>query len=214
MSAAGGRVHGFPVGPFQSNTYVVSEGGEALVVDPGEEPLRAAEYVRRQGLRVTALVLTHGHIDHLGAAAALETLWNVDTYLHPADRFLVDRLPETCALYGLPPVPRPARLRDLKGGDRFAAGALTLAVAETPGHSPGHVVLRAPGWVIVGDLVFAGSVGRIDLPGGDGAALLESIEREILTLPDDTVLYPGHGPATTVGAEREGNPFLRPGALG
>ncbi len=207
------HVHGFPVGPFQSNTWIASEGGSALVVDPGDEAAKAAAYVEKQGLKVEAILLTHAHLDHVGAVAELEELWNVDTYLHPDDRYLIDGLDEACERYGLPPMRRPQRLRDLAGGDVFRAGSLELTAVETPGHSPGHVVFAGPGFVIVGDLIFAGSVGRTDLPGGSTATLLRSIETRILTLPDETALYPGHGPDTTVGEERRSNPFLSPGAL-
>lgn len=206
------HVHGFPVGPFQSNTWIVSEGGRALVVDPGDEPGRAASYVEEHGLKVESILLTHAHLDHVGGVAELEEAWDVDTYLHPADRYLVDSLDEACARYGLAPMRRPQRLRELKGGDIFRAGTLELAAIETPGHSPGHVVFAGPGFVIVGDLIFAGSVGRTDLPGGDTTTLLRSIETRILSLPDETALYPGHGPDTTVGEERRSNPFLAPGA--
>jgi glyoxylase-like metal-dependent hydrolase (beta-lactamase superfamily II) len=207
------RVHGFAVGPFQSMTYVVSGDGRALVVDPGDDPDRATAHVARAGLKVEAILLTHGHLDHLGAAAGLERAWGVDTYLHPADRYWVERLGQACESFGLEPYEAPERLKDLRGGDVFRAGAVELRVAETPGHSPGGVTLVGPGFALTGDLIFAGSVGRVDLPGGDGGALLASIRREILTLPGDTVLYPGHGPATTVDHERRENPYLKPGAM-
>ncbi|HVP39762.1 MAG TPA: MBL fold metallo-hydrolase [Candidatus Saccharimonadales bacterium] len=208
-----GRVHALVVGPFESNTYVVSDGGQALVVDPGAEAGRTRAWVDAHRLKVQAIVLTHGHLDHVGAVAELERAWDVDSYLHPADRFLLDLLPETCARYGIePPYERPARVRELRSGAVFRAGAAGLTVAETPGHSPGGVVLVGPGFALTGDLIFAGSVGRTDLPGSDPRQLLDSIERAVLVLPGTTVLYPGHGPATTVDSERRGNPFLAPGA--
>ena len=207
------HVHGFTVGPFQSNTWIVSQAGRAFVLDPGEEPGRAAAYVREQGLQVESILLTHGHIDHVGAVAALEREWNVDSYLHPRDQFLIDALPQTCAMYGLPPLEPPGRLCDIRAGDVFSLGSLELRALETPGHSPGHVVFLGPGFVIAGDLIFAGSVGRTDLPGGSTPALLQSIEESIMTLPDETVIYSGHGAATTVGEERIHNPFLRPGSM-
>jgi hydroxyacylglutathione hydrolase len=208
------RVHGLAVGPFQSMTYVVSEGGRALVVDPGEEPGRVREYLEREGLAVEAILLTHGHLDHIGAVAELERAFGVDSHAHPGDRVIVDHLAESCARFGLDPYEPPARLRDLAAGQVFRAGAAELRVAWTPGHSPGSVVFVGDGFALTGDLIFSGSVGRTDLPGGDTRALLDSIAREILTLPGDTVLYPGHGPATTVDQERRDNPFLVPGALG
>ncbi|MBI5835713.1 MAG: MBL fold metallo-hydrolase [Candidatus Eisenbacteria bacterium] len=209
----GPGVQCFPVGPFQSNTYIVSGGGRALVVDPGDEPRRIQEAVAAQGLAVEAILLTHGHLDHVGAVAELERAFGVDTHLHPADRVFIERLAETCERYGLEPYEPPGRLRDLVQGQRFTAGTLELRAAETPGHSPGGVVFVGPGFALVGDLVFAGSVGRHDLPGGDARALARSIRREILSLPGPTVLHPGHGPATTVDAERADNPYLAPGAL-
>jgi len=212
MTGAPGVV-GLPVGPFQSNAYLVFDAGRALVVDPGEEPDRIAREIRSRGLVVDAILLTHGHLDHLGAVAALERAWDVDSYLHPADRPLVDSLAPACARFGLPPYEAPARLKDLRAGQVFRAGGLELRVAATPGHSPGGVVLVGPGFALTGDLLFAGSVGRTDLPGGDTRQLLESIRREVLSLPGDTVLHPGHGPATTVDRERGSNPFLVPGAL-
>lgn len=207
------HVHGFAVGPFQSNTWIVSQAGHAYVLDPGDEPGRALAYVAEKKLQVESILLTHGHIDHVGAVAALEREWNVDTYMHPRDQFLIDALPDTCAMYGLPPLEPPARLKDLRGEDTFSLGPLVLRAVETPGHTPGHVIFRGPGFVIAGDLIFAGSVGRTDLPGGSTPQLLQSIEDSVLTLPDETVLYSGHGGATTVGEERIHNPFLQPGAI-
>ena len=207
------HVHGFAVGPFQSNTWIVSQGGRAFVIDPGEEPGRALAYVAEKGLIVESILLTHGHIDHVGAVAALEREWNVDSFLNPRDQYLIDALAETCAMYNLPRVEPPARLQDLRQGDVFSLGSLELCAVETPGHTPGHVIFKGPGFVIAGDLVFAGSVGRTDLPGGSTPLLLRSIEDSILTLPDETVLYSGHGGATTVGEERIHNPFLQPGAI-
>jgi hydroxyacylglutathione hydrolase len=207
------HVHGFAVGPFQSMTYVVSEGGRALLVDPGEDARRTIAHVEKQGLAVEAILLTHGHLDHVGAVAELERTFGVDTHMHPGDGFLLEHLAETCRRYGLEPYERPARVRDMRAGEVFRAGALELRVAETPGHSPGGVVLVGPGFALTGDLIFAGSVGRTDLPGSEPRALLESIRREVLSLPGDTVLYPGHGPATTVDEERRSNPFLSQGAM-
>ncbi len=208
------RIVGHPVGPFQSNTWIVSVGERALVIDPGDEAARTRAVVESSGLRVEGIVLTHAHLDHVGGVAELEAAWDVDSWLHPLDFFLLDRLAESCAMYGLPAMSRPARVRPLEAPSQLSLGSLELEVRFAPGHSPGHIIVVGQGFAVVGDVIFAGSVGRTDLPGGDAPTLMRSIEEQVLSLPDDTVLYSGHGPATTVGEERRSNPFLQPGGLG
>ena len=129
-------------------------------------------------------------------------------YLHPADRPLYDAVPDQAAWFGLSADPLPSPDRAFAAGDQLRVGTLTFEVRHAPGHSPGHVVLVGEGVVFGGDVLFQGSIGRSDLPGGDADTLLESIERELLVLPDSTIVYAGHGPATTIGAERRTNPFL------
>jgi glyoxylase-like metal-dependent hydrolase (beta-lactamase superfamily II) len=207
------RVIGLTVGPIEENTYVAADpaSGTCVVVDPGAEPERILAAVREAGgsqARVVAIVLTHAHLDHVGAVAELRERTRARVWLHPDDAPLYRAAPEEARAFGwsFPTPPEPdAPLAD---GGELAVGGVTLRVRHAPGHSPGHVVLVGVGAAFVGDCIFAGSIGRTDLPGGDGRALLRSIERTILSLPDETVLYPGHGPATTVGRERATNPFL------
>lgn len=207
------RIIGLTVGPIEENCYVAADpaSGACVVVDPGAEPDRILGAVREAAgaqTRVGAIVLTHAHFDHVGAVAELRARTGARVWLHADDAPLYRAAADQARAFGwsFPAPPEPdERLTD---GGRLAVGGLAFRVRHAPGHSPGHVVLVGAGTAFVGDCVFAGSIGRTDLPGGDGRTLLRSIARAILSLPDETVLYPGHGPATTVGRERATNPFL------
>lgn len=207
------RVLGLTVGPMQENAYVAADeaSGACAVIDPGAEADRLLGAVRRAGgpdARVVAILLTHAHLDHVGAVAELRAATGAPVHLHPADLPLYRAAPEQARAYGwsFPAPPEPDHA--LSDGAEIRVGGALLRVRHAPGHAPGHVVLVGPGLAFVGDCVFAGSIGRTDLPGGDGPTLLRSITRTILSLPEETVLYPGHGPATTVARERASNPFL------
>jgi glyoxylase-like metal-dependent hydrolase (beta-lactamase superfamily II) len=201
------------VGPFQSNCYVVrpGEGGVAVIVDPGAESERNLAHLAERHDDVAAILLTHAHLDHVGAVAAVARATGAPIHLHPDDRFLYDAVEETGRLYGVeverPPEPDVA----LTHGMKLEFGDLRWTVRHSPGHSPGGVVFVGDGIALVGDSVFAGSIGRTDLPGGDTQALLAAIRREILTLPPETILLPGHMGATTVEREAATNPFFVPG---
>ena len=200
----------FEMTPFITNCFVVRDGNEALVVDPGEgtDELRDA----LAGHDVVGLVNTHGHCDHCGGNASVSEWTSLSPQIHPDDLPLLRAIAEQGGYFGIPvrSSPEPGRL--LRHGDWVRVGGLALEVRHAPGHSPGHIVLVAHDaedpFVIAGDVLFAGSIGRTDLPGGDYERILESIARELLSLPDNMVVYPGHGPSTTIGAERRGNPFL------
>lgn len=216
-AGAGCEVETLTLGPFQSNCYIVrpSGGGASVVIDPGDEPERI---LARLGDRTpAAILLTHAHLDHIGAVAALVRETGAPVYLHEGDRFLYDAAAEHARAFGLQVEPPPAPDAELKEGDDVSFGPLEFEVRHAPGHSPGHVVLvgggAAKGIAFVGDCVFAGSIGRTDLPGGDMQTLLTAIRRRILTLPDATVLYPGHMGPTTVSKERQTNPFLVQGGF-
>jgi len=200
------RIHTCQATPFFVNCYVVTDGGEALVIDPGEvtpDILHAID-----GFRVPTIVNTHGHCDHCGGNAALLKQTGAELVLHSADLPLLRSMEAQAEMFGVSVEPSPDPDRFLREGDTVTVGGVTLKVLHTPGHSPGHIVLVGDGIAFVGDVLFAGSVGRTDLPGGDTHQLLESIGRKLLTLPDATTVYPGHGPATTIGQERRTNPFL------
>jgi glyoxylase-like metal-dependent hydrolase (beta-lactamase superfamily II) len=183
--------------------------GEAVLVDPGEEAGLFLARLRTERLRLTAVWLTHAHLDHVLGVAAVKEQSGVPVWLHPLDRPLYDHVPaQARALMGTDPAPPPAPDRELVPGDPVTVGGHAFDVRHVPGHSPGSVAFVGHGVAIVGDALFAGSVGRTDLPGGDGATLIESIRRELLSLPDETVVYCGHGPETTIGRERATNPFL------
>jgi glyoxylase-like metal-dependent hydrolase (beta-lactamase superfamily II) len=204
------RVIQVPNGAFLENTWIVVDesAGECAVIDPGEEAGLILHKVRDTGTRVTAIWLTHAHVDHVLGVGRVREETGAPVFLHEADRRLYDAVPQQAAAFGVAAVAQPAPDRAWAHGDVARVGSLEFAVRHVPGHSPGHVALVGHGVVFGGDVLFAGSIGRPDLPGGDLATLLDSIRRELLSLPDDTIVHSGHGPDTTIGAERRSNPFL------
>lgn len=207
-------IHTRPVGAFQMNCYLVADEAtrEGVVIDPGDEIPLLLDLIRREGLKIQAILLTHGHVDHVMHAQDLKAALGIPLCAHPADQDLLQAAPQQALMFGLTPGPVPVVDQELQEGVAFQAGPLTFRVLHVPGHSPGGVALVIGDCAFVGDTLFAGSVGRTDLPGGDFRQLARSIRGKLYTLPEQTVLYPGHGPATTVGEERRSNPFVR--ALG
>jgi glyoxylase-like metal-dependent hydrolase (beta-lactamase superfamily II) len=220
-------VAGFPAGSFAANCYLVAPGPgeECLIIDPGEDAEPGiAEVVERYRLRPAAVLLTHGHIDHIWSVAPVCGARNIPAYIHPSDRALLSD-----PARGLPMQPgqqllrgisftEPDDVRELADGMTLRLAGVELMAEHAPGHTPGSVTFRrpaaadpgsqSPGTLFSGDLLFAGSIGRTDLPGGDYPTILASLARVCLPLPDETVVLAGHGPQTTIGAERAGNPFL------
>lgn len=220
MSVQQIQLRGLTVGPMQSNCYLLRlsaaqapEAGRAVVIDPGHDDPRIGRTLEEWGSDVAAIVLTHAHVDHVAGVPALHERTGAPVYMHPDDRELYHRAPDQAAEFGLrvPPLPEPGH--ELGDGGKLQLAGIEFEVRHTPGHSPGGVTLCTDGAAFVGDCVFSGSIGRTDLPGGDGETLLRSIREQILTLPADTALYPGHGPKTTVEKEKSSNPFLT-GAFG
>jgi glyoxylase-like metal-dependent hydrolase (beta-lactamase superfamily II) len=200
-----------PNGVFAENCYLVvdDEARQCVIVDPGEEAGLILHKIAETGATPVGIWLTHAHLDHVLGVGRLVAETGVPVWLHPADRPLYDAVPEQAKWFGLgasPPLPVPDRA--MVHGEHLSVGTLRFGIRHAPGHSPGSVCLIGHGVVFTGDVLFAGSVGRTDLPGGDGETLIASIERELLPLPDDTILYSGHGPESTIGRERRTNPFL------
>ena len=196
------------VGPLQENCYLLSDAGQAVLVDPGDEAGRLLGALGALELR--AVWLTHAHFDHVGALADVLDRFPVPVYLHPDDWELLENAAASAAYFGLTLRQPEVESLPLVHAQVLNVGGLEATCLHTPGHAPGHTAFHVPaaGFVLAGDALFQGSVGRTDLPGGSHEQLLGSIRRELLTLPDETVVYPGHGPATTVGVERRTNPFL------
>lgn len=200
-----------PNGVFAENCYIIvdEQARECAVVDPGEEAGLILHKVEETGAQPVAIWLTHAHLDHVLGVARVAADTGAPIWLHPDDRPLYDAVPEQAAWFGLaPPGTLPAPHKEMASGQQLRVGNLSFAVRHTPGHSPGSVCLLGPGVALTGDVLFAGSIGRTDLPGGDFETLIASIERELLPLSDDTIVYSGHGPETTIGRERASNPFL------
>ena len=200
------------VGPFQSNCYVLgpTDRGRGVLVDPGDEADRILGVLGGSEAQLAAILLTHAHLDHVGAVAAVRRATGAPIYLHPADLPLYERAAEQGAQFGLAIEPPPAPDHELREDMPLVFDDLKLDVLHTPGHSPGGVTLVGDGETFVGDCVFAGSIGRTDLPGGDYDTLIDAIATKILSLPGETTLLPGHGPPTSVAIEASTNPFLAP----
>jgi len=204
------KVVSIPNGRFVQNCYLVIDeaGAECAIIDPGEEAGLIAHKVAAADVKPVAIWLTHAHIDHVLGVPRLKADSGAPVYLHRGDRMLYDHVAEQATAFGMRAAPLPAPDRALAHGDLLRVGTLQFRVRHAPGHSPGSVVFEGQGVAFAGDVLFQGSIGRTDLPGGDFETLIRSIERELLTLPDSTIVYCGHGPETTVGRERGANPFL------
>lgn len=206
-------VETFRLGPLDNNTYLVIDepSRQAAIVDPTWESDGILQILRERDLALVWILNTHGHYDHIVQNAHFKRATGAPLVIHAADVPLLASMRQQAAWMGMEhgeDSPPPDRL--IAEGDVIAIGESALRVLDTPGHSPGSVTFVWEGFAIVGDVLFAGSVGRTDLPGGDGPVLLESIRSRLLTLPDTTRVLPGHGPPTTIGAERRSNPFLAP----
>ena len=218
-------VAGFPAGAWQTNCYVVAPaaGEQCVIVDPGQDATSGVEEaLREHRLAPVAVLLTHGHIDHIWSVVPVCGAHGIPAYVHPADR---DLLSDPAKGFGLPvghelfpgvAFSEPDDVREIGDGGVVALAGLEITVDLAPGHTPGSIVFRLPGddrpVLLSGDLLFAGSIGRTDLPGGDTAEIMRSLARVCLPLPDETVVLAGHGPSTTIGRERASNPYLRQAA--
>ena len=217
-------VAGFPAGSFATNCYVVAPaaGAECVIVDPGQDATAGVEEtIAQHRLKPVAVMLTHGHIDHVWSVLPVCGAHDVPAYIHPDDRDLLSDpakgFPPQIAepLLGGLRFGEPDDVEELSDGATITLAGLSFTVEHAPGHTPGSVVFRlpaeqdAPETMLAGDLLFAGSIGRSDLPGGDHPMMLDSLARVCLPLPDATAVLPGHGPETTIGRERASNPFLR-----
>ncbi|MDP7034743.1 MAG: MBL fold metallo-hydrolase [Planctomycetota bacterium] len=200
------------VGPFLENTYIVAcrKTGQAILIDPGDEPERIITAIDEKGFQPIRITNTHAHLDHIGAVAAIQKHYNIPFALHPADRPLIDIASQSAMMFGLP-APEPFEIdEDLDPDIPVQVGEITFQVLFVPGHAPGHVAFFSEKHQIVfsGDCLFAGSIGRTDLPYCDHDTLMKSIRDVLLPLGNDVTVYPGHEANTTIGRERATNPFL------
>ncbi|MER0000510.1 MBL fold metallo-hydrolase [Corynebacterium sp. KPL4015] len=203
-------VQGFTVGPFRTNTYIVAEGKRAFIVDPGMDSMSR---VLAHDYDYEAIVLTHGHIDHTREAGDLAQKLDIPVYIHPADRFMLDsgegvsaQVQELFQASSMVPI---ANLRELHGGEELELIGNTFTLQHAPGHSPGCVLIFSDTFALTGDVLFAGGMGRVDLPDSNPQAMLDSLAGPVWDLDDELDIFPGHGPTSTMREERATNPFLR-----
>lgn len=219
-------VAGFPAGPFGTNCWILAPGprSEAVIVDPGiDSSAGITKAVAEHGLRPIAVILSHGHIDHMWSVLPVCEGYDIPAWIHPGDRALLsdpfagisgETRAALAPLVGAQRFAEPSEVRELVDGSVVEVAGMRFVADHAPGHTPGSTTFRlmdtgSDPLMVSGDLLFAGSIGRTDLPGGDHAAMLRSLSRVVLTQPDDMVVLPGHGQTTTIGRERRGNPFLR-----
>lgn len=205
-------IKALPLGDFAVNCYIVASETtkEGMLIDPGAEAKTILDQVRKLGLTISLIVNTHAHLDHTMELGAVKEALGARFALHAADVPILENVPATTLLWmgrRIPDVPAPEIV--LQDGDAIDVGDLHFTVIHTPGHSPGSICLHTDGIVFSGDTLFFYGIGRTDLPGGSYEQLMESIATRLLVLPDDTIVYPGHGPDTTIGQEKQGNPFLQ-----
>lgn len=202
------------VGPLGVNCYILhDESGKGVVIDPGDEGAQIMATVKRLGIEVTHIINTHGHFDHIGANGYLKEATGAPLLIHEGDAEMLDRADIAAARFGLKAEPSPAPDKLISDGDTIESGSMKIRVIHTPGHSPGGVCLHAGDFLITGDSLFAGSVGRTDLPGGNHDQLLESVSSKIFTLKNNPEVYPGHGPKSSVDFEKQNNPFFTTGSF-
>lgn len=203
------------VGPIMANCFIVGcqETMQAAVIDPGDEADKILQSVADSNLEVKTIINTHGHFDHVSANKRIHAATNAPILIHALDAPMLEQISASAANWGLSAENSPAPDRTLNDGDTIAFGKITLNVLHTPGHTLGGISLFTEGHVFVGDTLFAGSIGRTDFPGGDFATLKSSIQEKLFTLADDVRVYTGHGPETTIGHERQHNPFVGVNAM-
>jgi len=194
------------VGDLEVNCYIVADEAtkEAAIIDPGAEPQVIKDYILKNNLKPLFIINTHGHADHIGG----NKFFDLPVFIHENDKdFLTDARKNLSAMFG-PGIGSPEAAKLIKDGDKIKVGSITLEVMHTPGHTPGGVSLKTDKVVFTGDTLFFEGVGRTDLPDSSGEALIDGIKKKIFTLSDETIVYPGHGPASAVGHEKKNNPFL------
>lgn len=206
------------VGPLECNCIIFGckKTAEAVVIDPGDEATRILNCLEQNGLHLKYILQTHAHVDHISAAKDLQEAAQTEVLLHRGDLLLLDSLPMQAFMFGLEIKPPPKINRFIKEDDIIIVGVYEMRVIHSPGHSPGSVCFYMPHSVngdekhilFAGDTIFYRSIGRYDLPGGSYEQLMTSISEKLFVLPDDTIVYPGHGPMTTIGEEKQDNPFL------
>lgn len=198
------------VGPLDVNCYILGceDTKDAAIIDPGDNADEIIKVIHEEGLNPGFIINTHAHFDHVGGVKTIQERFKIDFFLHKEDLFLINNVSEQAAAFGLNPIPKPEVDKFVNNGDKISLGNKFINVIHTPGHSPGCVCYHIDNNVFVGDTMFAGSIGRTDLPGGSYKMLINSIKERLFPLGDGTIVYPGHGPSTTIENERKHNPFL------
>ena len=199
------------VGPLEVNCYIIGceDTKEAAIIDPGDNADEIIRIIEMDELKPKFIMNTHAHFDHVGGVKEIQDYFKIDFLLHKDDTFLVENASEQATSFGLKPILKPDVNKYISNDEKITLGNKSITVIHTPGHSPGCVCFYSDSNVFVGDTLFAGSIGRTDLPGGSYETLINSIKEKLFPLGDSTSVYPGHGSSTTIGNEREHNPFLK-----